>query len=59
MRHLATLIFGLGALACYLLSVQIGAGLLFAAGCILEILFWFHPSSWRAKSTDDVRRHAL
>lgn len=46
MKHLLTLFCGLGALACYLLSIQTGAGLLLAAGCILEIVFWFHPSSW-------------
>jgi hypothetical protein len=45
-KHLLTLFCGLGALACYLLSIQTGAGLLLAAGCILEIVFWFHPSSW-------------
>jgi hypothetical protein len=36
MKHLLTLIFGLGALACYMMSFQTGAGVFFAAGGLSE-----------------------
>jgi hypothetical protein len=40
MRHLITLGCLVAALACYLMSYELCAGLLFVAGGVLEFTFW-------------------
>jgi hypothetical protein len=40
MKHLLTLLCLVGACACYALSFETGAAILFVAGAILEFTFW-------------------
>ena len=40
MRHLITFACLPAAYICYMFSFQIGVGILFAIGALLEILFW-------------------
>jgi uncharacterized membrane protein YesL len=47
MKHLLTLTCLAGALACYLLSFQLGAAVLFVAGALLEFTFWMRIIRFR------------